>query len=856
MKWIAFFIVLLGFAATASAQELTGRVVDAADGRPVAGAIVLAADSTGHQAGYTTSGADGTYRLRPRAGRHVARIEVSMMGYRTQRFDAARLPREIRLEAGAVTIREVEIRAPRLSLRGDTVSYNVASFTEAQDRTIADVLRKMPGIEVEKTGEIRYNGKAINRFYIDGLDMLDGRYGLATNNIAPQDVASVEVMENHQPIKALRDMIYSDRAALNLRLKKQARAHWTGTLRAAAGASTDEVLWNGSAFAMRIASGSQSMYNVKGENTGGDPTADLRQLSVDDLLNGGANRYATPEWFSTGLSEAPLDDRRTRMNRSLAASADNLWKLSDDYQLNAHVACAADRTQSDYAARTVRYLSDGERIEELGEQARLRNRQVTAQVRLQANTERVYLRERLAADLVWSDFRSLVSGTYPNRQQSAAPAFRVENDLDYIRRTGRHAMTVTSNMLWLTQPQQLDVVREGSAQRQQLDVGLLRMNHNAAWDMQAGRRWSFRLKGGVAGLLRDFESTLTGVATEAAHGDARFGYVGPYVQPAATFRSSRLRLTCELPAAWRHYWSGTQQADLPVWDSRIMARWEVSAYWALSASASTGQAAPDDSRIYPCVLLRDYRTLCAGTSSLEQAWHTTFSAAANYKNPLDGLFAYLMAWGSRSRLPLLATQRFEGDYLVSGWAEQTTSSSSWQLSAGISKNLDALHGQAGLDASFMNADAQMLQEGSRMPYRNRTLTLSPRINLRFARWINAEYRLNYRYTQLKIEGSGTSARHAADQRLTVSLSPTERLVIRLTGEHYYTQLSDTQSKHLLLADASVSWKIGERWELSATAANLLGETAYAYTLFDALSSSSCRYAIRPRDLYLGATWRF
>ena len=167
-----------------------------------------------------------------------------------------------------------------------------------------------------------------------------------------------------------------------------------------------------------------------------------------------------------------------------------------------------------------------------------------------------------------------------------------------------------------------------------------------------------------------------------------------------------------------------------------------------------------------------------------------------------------------------------------------------------------LHGQAGLDASFMNADAQMLQEGSRMPYRNRTLTLSPRINLRFARWINAEYRLNYRYTQLKLVGSSSSARHAADQQLTVSLSPTERLVIRLTGEHYYTQLSDTQSKHLLLADASVSWKIGERWELSATAANLLGETAYAYTLFDALSSSSCRYAIRPRDLYLGATWRF
>ena len=856
MKWIVFIAVLLGFASAASAQELAGRVVDAADGRPLAGAILLAADSTGRQAGYTTSATDGTFRLRPRQGMRAAWIDVSMMGYRAQRFDAARLPQELRLEASAVAIREVEIRAPRLSLRGDTVSYNVASFTEAQDRTIADVLRKMPGIEVEKTGEIRYNGEAINKFYIEGMDMLDGRYSLATNNIAPQDVASVEVMENHQPIKALRDVLYSDRAALNLRLKKQARSHWTGTLRGAGGWSPDEALGSGSAFAMRIAAQSQSMLNLKGDNTGEDPTADLHQLTVEEMLNGADNRYEVPAWFSTGLSEAPLDDSRTRLNRSVMTSADHLRKLTDDYQLSGHVAYGYDRLTSDCASRIVRYLSDGELAEELAEQAGLTDRQLAAHLKLLANTERFYLMDRLSADLAWSDFDAATTGSYPNRQQTEAPAYRMENDLNYIRRSGRRTLTVTSNLLWLTQPQQLDVVREGSTQRQQLDVGLLRMNHNAAWDMQAGRRWSFRLKGGVAGLLRDFESTLTGVATEAAHGDARFGYVGPYVQPAATFRSSRLRLTCELPAAWRHYWSGQRQADLPVWDSRIMARWEVSAYWALSASASTGQAAPDDSRIYPCVLLRDYRTLCAGTSSLEQAWHTTFSAAANYKNPLDGLFAYLMAWGSRSRLPLLATQRFEGDYLVGGWAEQTTNTSSWQLSAGISKNLDALHGQAGLDASFMNADAQMLQEGSRMPYRNRTLTLSPRINLRFARWINAEYRLNYRYTQLKIEGSGSSARHAADQRLTVSLSPTERLLIRLTGEHYYTQLSDTQSKHLLLADASVSWKIGERWELSATAANLLGETAYAYTLFDALSSSSCRYAIRPRDLYLGATWRF
>ena len=68
MKWAVYIVALFGVTLTAAAQELTGRVVDAADGRPLAGAILLAADSTGRQAGYTTTAADGAFRLRPRQG--------------------------------------------------------------------------------------------------------------------------------------------------------------------------------------------------------------------------------------------------------------------------------------------------------------------------------------------------------------------------------------------------------------------------------------------------------------------------------------------------------------------------------------------------------------------------------------------------------------------------------------------------------------------------------------------------------------------------------------------------------------------------------------------------------------------
>ncbi|KAA3157301.1 hypothetical protein F2A05_02855, partial [Alistipes onderdonkii] len=221
--------------------------------------------------------------------------------------------------------------------------------------------------------------------------MLDGRYGQATNNIAPQDVASVEVMENHQPIKALKDIVFSDRAAINLRLKPHAKARWTGTLRGGAGWSP--ALWNGALFAMRIGARVQSMVNLKTDNTGQNPSAETERLSVEDILNGGANDYNPAAHLSVGTSSAPLDDTRTRFNRSHMASLNNLRKLSEDYQLSSSLTWGYDRLASDRAARQSWYLADGTRVDTEQESAASCRQQLSARIALKANTERFYMLE-------------------------------------------------------------------------------------------------------------------------------------------------------------------------------------------------------------------------------------------------------------------------------------------------------------------------------------------------------------------------------------------------------------------------------------------------------------------------------
>lgn len=77
-------------------------------------------------------------------------------------------------------LQEVVVTAKKIRQSGDTISYAASSYISKNDKTLEDLLRKMPGIEIKADGQILYNGQWINEFYIEGLDMLGSNYSVAT----------------------------------------------------------------------------------------------------------------------------------------------------------------------------------------------------------------------------------------------------------------------------------------------------------------------------------------------------------------------------------------------------------------------------------------------------------------------------------------------------------------------------------------------------------------------------------------------------------------------------------------------------------------------------------------------------
>ena len=104
----------------------------------------------------------------------------------------------------------------------------VTIYTTQSDYTLKDALKKLPGIDVEKSGNIKYLGKDISNFYIDGLDLLGGKYNIATTNIPASYVNSVQVLNNHQAVNMNKD-IFSDNVAINIHMNNNARFKPIGT---------------------------------------------------------------------------------------------------------------------------------------------------------------------------------------------------------------------------------------------------------------------------------------------------------------------------------------------------------------------------------------------------------------------------------------------------------------------------------------------------------------------------------------------------------------------------------------------------------------------------------------------------
>lgn len=432
---------------TASAQNrIAGRVSDG-KGSSLANVIVKAyAVGQTTPAAYTKTDAKGNYVLLigESVGQEVV-MKYSVMGYHTEerriKNNTTRL--DVQMCEDPTKLREVTVRAPTVRAHGDTLTYHVENLRGKSDHNMEDVIKRIPGVTVENSGQIKYNGEPINRFYIEGLDMLNGRYSLATRNIKPDDVASVNVYENHQPVRVLEGVEHSKNAALNLKLKNSRLHRPVGNMMAGGGWG-DGIIYKEEAFAMIADSARQHLGTLKANNFSENYDSEAQSHYADALTEERA--LAADILPDRPFGSPSVPSERYLNNNSLLVSVNNLYKLREGLTLTANADYSL--TDNDYSmeANTAYAVGSEEQIVATDDnRTDLTRHKATLSLKWERNDSLRYVLNELNILGDWKRNDYALSAQ-SMKQHNAQDVWSATNNLQWVIRNKRRVVRLNSMM--------------------------------------------------------------------------------------------------------------------------------------------------------------------------------------------------------------------------------------------------------------------------------------------------------------------------------------------------------------------------------------------------------------------------
>ena len=268
-----FFLFLFPMSVWAQETEIVfkGAVTDT-NGKGIANVLCKVLNAKDSLLAYSISRSDGGYTLKYK--KQATKLSFAKMGFATQCIpvEKDKLRYDVQLIEKSYAIDEVVVKADPITRKKDTLNYHVESFRQKEDYSIEDVLKHMPGIKVLPSGQIMYQGNSINKVNIEGLDLMGDQYNQATQNMPAEAVSTIRVMENNQPIRALEGKVHSNRATLNIKLKKNYRMRPFGD--AEVGVGGTPVVWDGSLTGIQVNKKNQLLFTGALNNRG----ASLRSL--------------------------------------------------------------------------------------------------------------------------------------------------------------------------------------------------------------------------------------------------------------------------------------------------------------------------------------------------------------------------------------------------------------------------------------------------------------------------------------------------------------------------------------------------------------------------------------------------
>jgi hypothetical protein len=241
---IAIFMISTGVFAQI---EYSGIVKDSL-GYPLEMANVIALDTVAKRiASYGFTDSEGNFKLSLKINT-TYNIKISYIGFKEisafLKTKTTNMSKNYTMSEDSMLDGIEIISKMPITIKGDTIIYNADSFKNGSERKLEDVLKKLPGVEINAAGEIEVEGKVVEKIMIDGKEFFSGDTKLAAKNIPSNAVDKIQVLRNYSNVSQLSGVQNNqDRVAINIKLKEGKKNFWFGDVTAGAGNSADTDLY-------------------------------------------------------------------------------------------------------------------------------------------------------------------------------------------------------------------------------------------------------------------------------------------------------------------------------------------------------------------------------------------------------------------------------------------------------------------------------------------------------------------------------------------------------------------------------------------------------------------------------------
>ncbi|MCI1188948.1 carboxypeptidase-like regulatory domain-containing protein [Hymenobacter sp. DH14] len=882
------FWLLLGGSRLAMAQTsprtFAGTVTE--KGGEALGGISLTVetrDNTVLAYGFTDEA--GAFRIGLETGPDSVRLRARSMSHaewsvlvpnRSQQFAVVLTPGEIKLK-------EVTVKGAPITRQGDTLSYKVDAFANKQDRVIADVLKKMPGIEVGGDGQISYEGKPINKFYINGQDLLESRYTMASNNLPADAVQSVQVLERHQPIRALDSLARPENAALNLELKKKVTATGQARLGAGWGAAPLGPLWSANVSPMLFAGRQQLIDTYQGNNTGQDVAAELKPLTLADLQQGSELSTRKPDLTHIqGLGSPPVAANRYLFNQVHLLSANHLVTISPENQLRVNASYLHDVQTQRGGAQTRFFLPDNRTVTLTEAKSnRLTFSNLLADFAFIKNVKRYYLKNTLSLDGRWDaqtgDLARAETGLRIT-QQARNPFVAVSNRLGLVRPlSGGRIVQLSSFTFFSNSPQQL-AVQPGAfaglltggvpydSARQQARLGAFFTNNSAGLTLSRGG-WAYSGQAGFSQEIQRLTSTLTTSAEPDLAGpplrnDLRWNRGRYYLEPGLSRKADTWQASLSVPVSYYDFRAedaplgAGQRLRAVVAEPSLSLRRDLGPLWYVSASAGLSNDFGEISQLNYAYILRDYRTLQRNDAPLPRTQTQRYSGGFYFKNPLKSRFFNAFYSFSNSLNNRLYSSQVDASGAVTTVAlDQNSRALTHSLNTSASQFISPWKTNLSLQASASQRQQPQVLNGQLAQTRTQNATVGLKMSVSAFDWGSLDY--NATLTALRsavADGPATAAARVQEHHASASIFPTGGHQFTLSGD-YYDSRGPAPTVRAVFADLLYRYAMptkGRKIDLELRWSNIFDTRQYQYSFVSPFQLAQTTYQLRPMQVLASA----